>query len=140
MTLDERTELSIDDCRYISEMPKGQFNVACKNLNLWNEAGINEENATEALFKLDDLLKQENLKYWLVYGTALGFCRDGNFIPWDDDIDIHVEANEFEPKFHPQLDPELGSEFEFEFKFEFDFEVEFEFDLDIQFEFDLSLI
>tara|TARA_R100000808_G_scaffold367_1_gene2056 strand:- start:21184 stop:21843 length:660 start_codon:yes stop_codon:yes gene_type:complete len=66
---------------------------------LFDDTGLDEQNATEALFKVDDCLKQKGLKYWLCYGTALGFYRDGNFIPWDDDIDIHTIASDYEAVF-----------------------------------------
>ena len=32
-----------------------------------------------------------NLDYALAYGTALGYSRNGGFIPWDDDIDVIVQ-------------------------------------------------
>jgi hypothetical protein len=46
--------------------------------------------------KIDDLeiVKQVfdkfNVKFFVVYGTCLGFHRDGNFIQHDDDIDLAV--------------------------------------------------
>ena len=37
-----------------------------------------------------NLLKKNNISYWLCHGTLLGIVRDKNLIPWDHDIDIAV--------------------------------------------------
>ena len=81
----------------IGKLPKHVWDQVVHEF--WDKTGIDEDNATEALFKVDDCLKQKGLKYWLCYGTALGFYRDGNFIPWDDDIDIHTVASDYEAVF-----------------------------------------
>jgi hypothetical protein len=92
-------DFSVEDIRAFSEMKKDEFDQTRKDLGLWDTTGIDEKNATEALFKVDDCLKEKGIRYWLCYGTALGMYRDGNFIPWDDDVDIHTVASEFEPIF-----------------------------------------
>ena len=42
----------------------------------------------EMLCDLDSICKKYDLKYFAVFGTALGAVRHGGFIPWDDDIDV----------------------------------------------------
>lgn len=32
----------------------------------------------------------ETLTWWIAEGTALGFARDGGFIAWDTDVDVHI--------------------------------------------------
>lgn len=42
------------------------------------------------------LLKENNIRYFLLGGSVLGAVRHKGFIPWDDDMDIAV----FRPDFH----------------------------------------
>jgi len=46
--------------------------------------------AKENLELLSDILNNANIPFWLSEGTALGARRDGNFILYDDDIDIGI--------------------------------------------------
>lgn len=44
--------------------------------------------------RLDSLLKESNLPYFMVAGTLLGAVRYSNRMPWDDDIDIGIFDSE----------------------------------------------
>lgn len=39
---------------------------------------------------------ENNIDYFLAYGTIIGVLRHKGFIPWDDDIDICMKRSEFE--------------------------------------------
>ncbi len=53
--------------------------------------------ANLALLKeLDYVCKQNNLQYWLDWGSLLGAIRHKGFIPWDDDIDVSMLRNDYE--------------------------------------------
>ena len=48
------------------------------------------------LLKLDEICKNNGLKYYLCGGTLLGAIRHKGFIPWDDDIDVLMPRDDFE--------------------------------------------
>jgi len=50
----------------------------------------------DILLILDKFLNENNIKYYLVGGSALGAVRHNGFIPWDDDIDIGMPREDFE--------------------------------------------
>lgn len=54
------------------------------------------QNANFTVLKhLVDFLNQNNIEYWLYAGSLLGIVRHGDFIPWDDDIDIAMNKDNY---------------------------------------------
>lgn len=50
----------------------------------------------EMLKYIDDVCRRNDIKYWLAAGNLLGYVRHfGEFIPWDDDVDIELETSEY---------------------------------------------
>jgi lipopolysaccharide cholinephosphotransferase len=45
---------------------------------------------TEFLKTFDKICRENNLTYWLDFGTLLGAFRHKGFIPWDDDVDVSM--------------------------------------------------
>lgn len=56
---------------------------------------INQDDAVSNLVELDSIFRKHNICYWLQDGTLLGYYRDKNFIPHDNDIDIGIRWKDF---------------------------------------------
>ncbi len=50
---------------------------------------------TRLLKILDRICKDNGLSYWLDAGTLLGAARHGGFIPWDNDVDVMMPADDY---------------------------------------------
>lgn len=48
------------------------------------------------LIDFDQICKQNNVHYWLDFGTLIGAIRHKGFIPWDDDIDLCLFREDYE--------------------------------------------
>lgn len=46
-----------------------------------------------------DVCDAEGLSFYLSYGTCLGAVRHGDFIPWDDDVDVCMPREDYEKFF-----------------------------------------
>ena len=48
------------------------------------------------LLDFDKICKQNNIHYWLEFGTLIGAIRHKGFVPWDDDIDLGMFRQDYE--------------------------------------------
>ena len=65
------------------------------------------------LSEIDRICKKYNIPYYADGGTLLGAVRDGQFIPWDDDIDIIMRREDFK-RFSLFAKKELPAELDLE--------------------------
>ena len=49
----------------------------------------------EVLVAIDELCRKNDITYFIDGGTTLGAVRHGGFIPWDDDIDVAMPAEDY---------------------------------------------
>ncbi|NLL56399.1 MAG: LicD family protein [Clostridiales bacterium] len=50
----------------------------------------------QMLVEFDSICKEHNLRYYLAYGSLLGAVRHGDFIPWDDDLDVVMPREDYD--------------------------------------------
>jgi lipopolysaccharide cholinephosphotransferase len=50
----------------------------------------------EIMIYVDKLCRDNDIKYYIMGGTALGAVRHQGFIPWDDDLDIFMTPDNYE--------------------------------------------
>lgn len=60
------------------------------------EQNIIKMKSVEILEYFDKFCIENNLSYFVCYGTLLGAIRHGGFIPWDDDIDVVMSREDYE--------------------------------------------
>ena len=64
------------------------------------------------LSEIDRICNQYDIPYYAAAGTLLGAVRNGQFIPWDDDIDIMMLRKDYN-KFKEIIEDELTKELSF---------------------------
>lgn len=50
----------------------------------------------DMLKMFDSFCKENNIRYFLAYGTLLGAVRYKKFIPWDDDVDLLIPREDYQ--------------------------------------------
>ncbi|ASW43553.1 LicD family protein [Clostridium isatidis] len=64
----------------------------------------------QMLKDIDRVCKNNNIQYYVTWGSALGAVRHGGFIPWDDDIDISMTWDNY-IRFEKIAQKELGDKY-----------------------------
>ncbi|MEJ2688666.1 MAG: LicD family protein [Deltaproteobacteria bacterium] len=80
-------ELNIPDYM-IKDLPKTVMSINKNYRPFVHEKTIRF--ARQLLVFIVNVLQANNIEYYIDHGTLLGIIRDGDLIPWDDDLDISV--------------------------------------------------
>lgn len=69
-----------------------------KNIRIMKKKDLSpiQNHVLDILHVLIDIFEKENIHYYMLGGTMLGAIRHNGFIPWDDDVDIGIERNDYE--------------------------------------------
>lgn len=80
--------MAINDLYFANEIREGFFIPGMVKRSFAVQMDILEH--------LDSLCQKYGLKWFADYGTLMGACRHGGFIPWDDDLDICMFRKDIE--------------------------------------------
>lgn len=63
--------------------------------------------------EIDRVCRKNNIKYFLIAGSALGIVNYKGFIPWDDDMDISISIDDWD-RFIEAMKKDLSDDFYFD--------------------------
>ena len=85
----------------------GENNVFCSRNNfIMNKS---QQLQLHIAKEIKRICERHKIKYFLIAGSTLGAIRHHGFIPWDDDMDIGMERNDYE-RFVAARKTDLGEE------------------------------
>lgn len=71
--------------RFFKSLPKSEGDMKLK-----------QEAVSVLIKRFDQICKENNIQYWLDFGTMIGAFRHNGFVPWDDDADVGMLRKDVE--------------------------------------------
>src|SRR5690606_20836097 len=64
----------------------------------WSKENLSpmQERCLAILLEFDKFCIEHGIRYYLLYGTALGAVRHNGVIPWEDDVDVGLFREDYE--------------------------------------------
>ncbi len=91
--------MDIHEIRKLSDISFEDWKkVRYKDGHYRTKAPFDLEMRTKNILDIKRVLDSVGLKFWLTNGTALAARREGDWIKWDDDVDLDVMMEDFLPK------------------------------------------
>lgn len=97
-TVDKKLNFLSNYVRILRNHMTQLYGLDCDVCNLPPASGhlrLKQMACLKLLRMIDKILKSEKIPYFLSYGNLLGAYRTGDFIPWDDDVDICLMRKDF---------------------------------------------
>ncbi|MDR1027768.1 MAG: LicD family protein [Rickettsiales bacterium] len=107
--LEDKIDRLADILRYSIDIRDMRAAPADEPVDRLPELRLLQLASAKALARFDSFCRKNGLKYFLYYGTLLGAVRHGGFIPWDDDIDLGMPAEDWRRLNEPAMRDKLSA-------------------------------
>lgn len=94
--------------KWVNKRTEATTSVDCKKYFPMRLSSALENDLTKLLSWIRERLAPAGIDFTIACGTALGYARTQSMLPWDDDIDIAISANEMKRAQQLITDPETG--------------------------------
>lgn len=74
---------------FLAEETRSDYHISTKMKKVWAVE-------LDLLDEFGKICKDNNLQYWVGFGTLLGAVRHHGFIPWDDDLDVMMPRDDYD--------------------------------------------
>ncbi len=115
--------------KYIKFYENSEYKICdgseLKKIKMFEQEQI--DSLMDLMKKTVDFLDAYGIVYWLDSGTLLGACRDGKFVPWDDDVDLaipydsYIKLKQIIRNFPKEYDKETNVKYRIDSKFKIKF-------------------
>lgn len=81
----------------LSKKQKKHFLVSTPDFDYYSVQGLEKlkNEMLRLLAIIDNVARENNIKYWIDGGSLIGVIRHNGMIPWDDDLDISMLKDDY---------------------------------------------
>ncbi len=85
----------INDIKYSQNIITDYYMEASEAKKATGGRKIRQQKLLKVLKRMDEICREQNIEYWVDWGTCLGAFRHKGFIPWDDDCDTAMTLDNY---------------------------------------------